>query len=451
MKDPTLTAGPSDGDAEPVTFAPHLFVVASCAAPLDPPSRHCLAGIDRVAVSRGERSVTFGDRALELSLPDRWMSSNHAVLERQRGHWVIEDQGAKNGIRIDGERQQRAILLDGAVIELGHTFLVFREGLLVLDERDEPLGAGPGLSTLVPGLERMFREVAAVAASKTSVVIRGETGTGKELTARAVHELSGRTGAFTPVNCGALAANLIESELFGYRAGAFSGADKDRAGLVAASDGGTLFLDEIGELVPQAQAALLRVLEEGQVRPVGATAATEVDLRVVVATHRDLAAAVDAGDFRRDLLARLRGAEVVLPPLRERREDIGLIIGTLLERRDAIETAFTRDAMHALLGYGWPDNVRELAKCLDRALALAGGSEIRRAHLPAEVCEAPSRAGDAVVELSEQDAERRDRLEALLTEHAGNVSAVSREMGRARSQIQRWMKRYGLVAERFRT
>jgi DNA-binding NtrC family response regulator len=273
------------------------------------------------------------------------------------------------------------------------------------------------------------------------VLLGGATGTGKERVARAVHDLSGRSGAFIAVNCGALPATLVESELFGHKKGAFSGAVSDSPGLVVASSGGTLFLDEIGDLPPPAQAALLRVLEEHEVRPVGATTVTQVDLRVVAASHRDLDAMSDDDAFREDLLARLAGFQLELPALADRRVDLGTMLAEI-----APDAKFAAAAVRALFAYGWPRNVRELVRALERAAALAGASEITLAHLPEEIATAKFTAEP----VAPPDA-RRDELVALLEKHKGNVTKIAGELGRVRQQVQRWLKRYGLDPELYRS
>src|SRR3989442_1997706 len=238
------------------------------------------------------------------------------------------------------------------------------------------------MATLSPAFALELERVATFARSQVPVLVSGETGTGKELIASAIHELSGRPGPFVAVNCGAIAPNLVESELFGYRKGAFSGALEDRPGLVRSSEHGTLLLDEIGDLPLAAQAALLRVLQENEVLPVGGTRPVKVDLRVVAATHRDLAALAAQDRFRRDLLARLDGARISLPALRERREDFGLILSALLEETAgemARDVIFSPDAARTLLLHSWPLNVRELEKCIASAVLLARD---RRVELP---------------------------------------------------------------------
>src|SRR5207248_905563 len=241
-----------------------------------------------------------------------------------------------NGTLRNGAPVDRAVLVDEDLLELGHTFFLFRAGLAAGPDDPPDLDAAaaappaPALTTLMPALAADFRLLDGVARSTVSVVIHGESGTGKELVAQALHQLSGRPGPFVAVNCGALPETLVETELFGYRKGAFSGAVEDRPGLVRSSDKGTLLLDEIGSLPLPAQAALLRVLQEEEVVPVGATRPLRVNLRVVAATHEDLGVLASQELFRADLLARLSGFTLDLPPVRERREDVGLFLTSLL-------------------------------------------------------------------------------------------------------------------------
>jgi transcriptional regulator with PAS, ATPase and Fis domain len=250
------------------------------------------------------------------------------------------------------------------------------------------------------------------------------------------------------INCGAIPSNLVESELFGSTRGAFSGAI-DRPGLIRSTHGGTLFLDEIGELPLAAQVTLLRVLEEHRVIPIGGTTPITVDFRVCAATHQDLDGLVAAGRFRADLRARLEGYLVRMPPLRGRREDLGLLIADLLKRRQdrAGPISFSRKVAERLVAYEWPANIRELEKCLEVAQALAESGHVRLRDLPERV-----RAGESPSEplaeppvLSLADSQLREELRARLREHGGNVSAVARSFGKHQVQIRRWMKRFGLT------
>jgi transcriptional regulator with GAF, ATPase, and Fis domain len=261
------------------------------------------------------------------------------------------------------------------------------------------------------------------------------------------------------VNCGGIAKTLVETEMFGYRKGAFSGADEDRPGLIRSAEKGTLFLDEIADLSPGAQAALLRALQESEVLPVGGTKPVKIDVRVLAATHFDLQKQVNEGAFRSDLFARISGFTVRLPPLRERREDMGMLVGDIL-RHKAPElldrVSFTTDAARALYRHNWPLNIRELEKCLTAALVLSAGDPIDISHLPdwARSLPTPPRPAPPPPEnraFSAAALRQREELVALLKEHRGNISAIARAMGKARMQVQRWLKRFGLDPQSYRS
>jgi DNA-binding NtrC family response regulator len=447
----------AEGRAAALAAAPQLIVALECDRPLAPSSRHALAGIHEVHLRRGDRGVRRneerGVRVLRLSVPDRAMSSEHARLVNARGRWIVEDVGSKNGVIVNGALVKRAVLIDGDLMELGRTLFLYRDSLALataeqpdLDGRDL-LANEPGLATFLAPLAEAFDAVLRVAPSSVPVTIFGETGTGKELVARAVHALSGRSGAFVPVNCGALPPNLVEATLFGHRRGAFSGALDDRPGLVRSADRGTLFLDEVGDLPISAQAAFLRVLQEQEVMAVGDTRPVRVDFRMVAATHRPLARLVEEGRFREDLFARLTGLSVKLLPLRERREDLGLLVGSLLAQLgNGQAPPLHVDAARALWRYSWPLNVRELEKCLSTAVALATGGAIRLEHLPEAV---RGWVTEDTPPISEEERLRAE-LVALLEQHRGNVAEVARTMAKGRMQIHRWLKRFGLELDTFR-
>ena len=460
-----------DRGAGPPALGAYLFVVFEADRPLAPSARHPLTGRTRVRLGRDHpRSHTEPEPGvLSLGLPDPGVSSRHAQVSRTARGWQVEDLGSKNGTLVNGARVVSRPLADGDWLEIGHTFLLFREALPLADgapvSSDRLREPAPGLCSLHPALAEELRKLELVAASKTCVLLGGESGVGKEVAALAVHHLSKRPGPFQAVNCGALAHHLVESELFGYRKGAFSGADEDRVGLVRTADRGTLFLDEIGDLPLAAQAALLRVLQESEVTPVGGTRPIKVDLRLVAASHRDLDEMVLAGTFRADLLARLSGFKLLLPPLRERREDLGLLLASLLRRHFEGKAAvrFTADAARRLLSWHWPLNVRELEKCLTTAVVLAGEGKVELAHLPAALLATPAapvgpagapagapKPAAPKAPLSPEDQQLRAQLEALLAQHGGNVSAVAAAMGKARFQIQRWIKRLALDPEQHR-
>jgi transcriptional regulator with GAF, ATPase, and Fis domain len=259
------------------------------------------------------------------------------------------------------------------------------------------------------------------------------------------------------VNCGALPTALVESLLFGHVKGAFSGATRDEVGFVRSAEGGTLFLDEIGDLPPASQAALLRVLQEHEVIPVGATRALKVDVRVVAATHRALESAVSPGVFRADLLARLRGYTHRLPPLAERMADMGTVLADVLTHvagPRAARLTLTPEAARLLFRHEWPLNIRELQQAMAAAVALATEDVIDVPHLPAEVVapkrSSPAPRAPAVPAKGEEDDGLRDRLVALLHEHDGNVTAVGRALGKAPAQIHRWMKRFAIDPDTYR-
>jgi len=377
--------------------AGQLFLVLTCDSPAAPSLRASLRGIERVLIGRGGLEpghppvVRSEGGELALSVADERMSATHAVIRQIFGRSMIEDAGSRNGTRVNGRPIQREVLADGDLIELGHTFFVFRAGVAL------PAGGAPsldtgelhppaaGFATLLPSLAADLGRAAAVARSAIPVVIRGETGTGKELVASAIHALSGRAGPFVAVNCGGLSPSLVQSELLGHCKGAFTGATDDTPGIVRSAHGGTLFLDGVEDLPLPGQLLLLRVLEQSEVVSVGATRPVRVDVRVVAATQRDLEALAGQQRFRSDLLARLSGLALHLPPLRERREDLGLIVRALLRRQlgaAAEATTFSCEAARVLFLYRWPLNVREFEKALQAAVLLAGSEPIGLRHLP---------------------------------------------------------------------
>ncbi|GMV19782.1 MAG: hypothetical protein AMXMBFR56_80060 [Polyangiaceae bacterium] len=441
---PSVTESLLEGANASKRGTPWLFLVLESARPSAGSARFTLDGLDEVRMGRGvtraaKRADTAGVRSLELSVSDSRMSSSHASLSRLGGTWVLRDSKSKNGTRVNGALIERHSLASGDCFETGGTFWCYLE---------DAAPAGDESESLIPSLAYELSRLVSVARSDVPVLAQGPSGSGKELVARRIHAESSRGGRFVAVNCGALPANLIESELFGHKKGAFSGATEDRAGFIKSADRGTLLLDEIGDLPLAAQAALLRVLQEREVVPVGSTQPQRVDVRVVAATHRDLDAMVADGRFRADLLARLRGFSFELPALCARRAEIGTLIQALLERlapARASSMELSVDAARALVRYGWPLNVRELELVLAAALALSAGNHIGLEHLPEDVRAAASLVTlRAPAPISDQDADLKRRLEALLQEHGGSVSAVARAMGKERKQIRRWIARFGL-------
>jgi sigma-54 dependent transcriptional regulator, acetoin dehydrogenase operon transcriptional activator AcoR len=436
---------------------PALFVGLAGDAPRSPPARISLAGLDRVDLGRGsaegnarrvDRRKADGADIVTITLPDPRMSTQHARITRIGGSWVVEDTGSKNGTWLGTNRVARQPLADGDPLIVGHTAIVYRDtGGEDADLDGEPAEIVPGLRTLSPALADRYRELAAAAKSPVPIQITGETGTGKELVARAAHELSGRAGRFVAVNCGALTESLLEGELFGHKKGAYTGATDERAGFIRSAHGGTLFLDEVAELPTASQAALLRVLQEGEVVPVGGDHPVKVDIRLVTATHRDLDNEVAASRFRADLRARMLGVAVVLPPLRHRREDLGLLVKVLLDRlAPGRAVTFSADAVSALYTHDWPLNVRELERSLAAALAVAK-ERIELQHLPAAVGSTEPMEAPAFRSMSPEERALREQLVAAIAKHEGNLAGVAREMGKDRTQIRRWMKRFGITRD----
>ncbi len=369
----------------------------------------------------------------------------------------VRDLGSRNGTFVNGRRVEEAALAGGDVVRIGDAFFVYVDRDASEHARfplnGDPLPAAPRVEGLVGGLSmaRVAREIEMVAPSSAAVLVLGETGTGKELVARAVHARSGRRGPFVPVNCAALPSSLVESELFGHVRGAFTGAGADHPGLFRMAEGGTLFLDEIGDLPAEAQAKLLRVMETREVRPVGASAAVLVDVRVVSATHRDLAAMVAAGSFRADLYARLFGHLVPLPALRSRREDLYGLALAILARAGGREVELGPAVMARVLEHDWPFNVRELQSVLGRALSRASAGVLSVADFPAPPRsreEAPAAAPEARPKRPSPDA---DTLARLMRENRGNVSAVARALERDPALVYRWLKQHRLDPEAFRS
>ena len=419
---------------------PYLVLALACDRPVTPPRRWSLAEVTDVTLSGASPATVGRSGGLTIACDDPWASSRHAALRHSFGRWLLEDLGSKNGTTVNGDRVSRRQLDDGDLIETGHTAWWFRQ---LAPATPDAIAIDPGAAfvTLHPPLElAVARAIAAIAAG-LPVLVEGETGVGKERLVAAAHAVSGRPGALVAVNCAGLPAALVEGELFGHRRGAFSGALGDRTGYVRAADGGTLFLDEVGDMPPAAQAALLRVLAERTVTPIGDERPVAVDLAVVSATHRDLPAMVRAGGFRADLLARLRGVAIQIPPLRERREDIGVFVARTLARVAPTAT-LQPDAARRLLTTAWPLNVRELEHVVAAAALRAGGRAIAPADLEGVPVLPPAPAAPAA--WSPADAALRARLVGALTSHRGNISAVARELGRDRKQIHRWIARLAI-------
>jgi DNA-binding NtrC family response regulator len=316
-----------------------------------------------------------------------------------------------------------------------------------------PVGGQP-LAEMVgrtPAIVEIYKTIARVAPGNSTVLVLGESGTGKELIARAIHEHGPRRGeSFVAVDCAALPEALLESELFGHVRGAFTGAIADNRGLFAEAHGGTLFLDEIGDIAAPLQAKLLRALQEHQVRPVGGSQWRSVDVRVVAATNRDLPAAVAAGRFREDLYYRLKVVTIQLPPLRDRRDDIPLLVDHLAHRAASQAgkeiTGVSEAALAVLSSYHWPGNIRELAHVLERAVTLAQHHVLGVDDLPTELLSpaAPDRS-DILSGRPTLSELRRRYIQRVLEENSGNVTHAAAVLGVDRRSLYRMLQRYGLT------
>lgn len=309
----------------------------------------------------GTRMLLGRNDDCDVVLPGAETSRHHAEFLRIGSEWVIHDLGSRNGVHVDGERVEHSVLRIGNVLRLGEWIGMVRpllpdveNGQVRFHQLAPGLFGGPQLLSAVIDAER-------VAASGVRIVVQGETGTGKERVAQAIHHWSGRTGAFVGVNCAALPDGLVEGELFGYRKGAFTGADRANLGHFRAAHGGTLLLDEVTEMPMSVQSKLLRALEEREVVPLGESIPVPIDVRVIAATQEPLQRAVEAKRFRADLTARLAGLTIVLPPLRERREDIPGLFAHLLQRHwDGPLPAVDPRLVERLCCHAWPYNVREV-------------------------------------------------------------------------------------------
>jgi DNA-binding NtrC family response regulator len=438
---------------------PTLALVWAAGKPLPPvavfPAREPSLDIGRGVEGDGDICV----------LQDRRMSRHHARLtwDAARGELWLEDK-SRRGTSRNGEPVDTAQLQDGDVVRMGDSFFVARwEARSALD------ASVPGVIGTSPAIRYLRSQLALVAPTTAWVLLLGETGTGKEVAARALHGASERAGPFVAVNCSAIPESLAESQLFGHKKGAFTGADDDHAGYFEQADGGTLFLDELGELSPTLQPKLLRALDERRITRLGETKPRDVDVRVVAATNRDLGADIDAGTFRSDLFARLADITLRLPPLRERAEDV---VALLLHALQATADRLAPDLVQLLLSHPWPYNVRELFKVATELKVRGRDEDFLRAHLLADrlgvdaapqprvelrKAEEKTPARGASPFSVEEDTERAPRppvtkgvLEEMMRRHKGNVTEVAREAGRSRKQVYRWLERFGVDAERYR-
>ena len=410
------------------------------------------------AVGRGtvwplQGDLLFGRTAPATeALGDGRMSRRHAEVVADGDGWVLRDLRSRNGTSVGGQLiTEDHLLQPGEVLRVGASVFLF--AWLPTDPSDDDLGmAGIGAATT-----QVRNQLRAVAKHPHTVLLLGETGSGKEVAAQAVHRASGRRGPFSAVNCGALAPSMLESELFGHKKGAFTGAVSDSPGLFRSADGGTLFLDEIGEMPIELQTRLLRVLESRSVRPVGGTREVPVDVRVVAATNRDPTERVRAGEMRADLYARLAQWIVRLPPLRERREDLPVLTSVLLAGMDAAEARLSPELAIALALHPWPLNVRGLRNVLSTALVASPGpllvlSEPVRAALSsaASLVAAPAPVASAAPVPPSRPPPDEALLREAMEAHGGSVASASRALGLSRQQLYRLASKLGVDLSAYR-
>ena len=386
-----------------------------------------------VPLEFGRRVVLGSGRLSDVRVADRAVSSRHCAVCAGALGVAVEDLGSTNGLYVGSSRLGSVVLAEeGSSFVIGRTSVTLRS--LEGAETSPAAPSIPGLIGRSPPMRRVAEEIARHARSRATVLLQGESGTGKDVVARALHALSGRSGDYVPLNVGAFPDALADSELFGHRRGAYTGAVSNRSGAFELANRGTLFLDEVAELSLAAQVKLLRVVEDGAVRPIGASSPVRVDVRVVSASWAALPDRVEEGRFRVDLFHRLATVTIELPPLRRRKSDIPLLARVLLERLvdDVGEKRLSGPALARLLAHDWPGNVRELSAVLYRAAMRAPGEDIQELHveLPEARAAAPKSAREAP-----------ERAFELLEAHGGNVSAAARAAGVPRSTYRSWLAR----------
>lgn len=405
--------------------------------------RICTAGPRPLSPGR----TVVGREALESwGMPaDPLLSREHLVLELRGGTLLARDLDSRNGSRLGGRPLREAELASGDVLRLGDTLVLVRE--IASDLRSTPPSrALAGLRGDAPVMHRLRRELSLLGPRPTTVLLHGESGVGKGLSARALHDLSGRSGPFVAVNCAAIPEHLAESTLFGHERGAFTGADRPHAGYFREASGGTLFLDEVADLPSVLQPKLLHAVEAGEVVPVGSARPVKVDLRIVSATSLDLEEAVASGRFRGELHARLAEYVLRLPALRERVEDVLPLFG------DVAGQDLSPDLAEALLLHPWPYNVRELEKlATEAAVRGADAGELDLEHLHGRLqgpSAAPEAAGEAPVASGRPP--DRETLTGALEATGGSVAEAARRLGRSRRQLYRDLARLEVDPADFR-
>jgi len=455
-----------------------------------------------LATDSGPREYSFdkaevtigGMQDNDVVVRDDTVSRYHCKIVQEDQAYVLVDLRSTNGTFVNNVRIREAFLRPGCTLAVGQTQIKFNatdEEVEIVPSRKDHCGDLIGRN---PKMREIYSIIEKIAPTATTVVIEGETGTGKEVVAQSIHKLSSRAkGPIIVVDCGAVPPNLIESELFGHEKGSFTGATMTRQGLFEMADGGTLFLDELGELPLDLQPKLLRALEQREIRRVGSAKPIRVDVRIIAATNRSLEEEVRKGRFRQDLFYRLSVVRLMLPALRERADDIGLLVRHFLKNHrfnvdsdgNPRVTGISRAALDGLRAYHWPGNVRELVNVIERAVSFCDSETIDEADLPEHIAEAahtsrgptavpidgsgraptasdvdhvpsyPPRPPDDLVsgDITFKDAKERwvssferDYIISLLRRNNGNISHAAREADIDRKYFRKLMKKYGVDA-----
>jgi len=403
----------------------------------------------KLELVKGMATLGRGD-SCELTLEDRRISGRHLSIEVVEDGFLVSDLGSKNGTYYLGTRIQSAVVPLGATLRVGETRLLLSSRQPPRDDLYSKRSRYGALVGSAPSMRRLYATLERLEATDYTTLILGETGVGKELVAREIHRHSPRAkGPYEVVDCASLTPTLIESELFGHTRGAFTGANTSYDGAFKRAHGGTTFLDEIGELPLELQPKLLRVLESHQIRALGSGDTIDVDTRIIAATNRDLETAAEEGRFRKDLFYRLAGMTIVVPPLRERREDIPMLVQALLEDMGAKDVKLAPATLeHFMTGSAWPGNVRELRNALARfratgATPLEFGSDTDIAtevSLPLDTNKSFQQEKKRLM-----DSFERDYLSRQLSQADDNISQAARASGMERTQFKRLLKKHGLI------
>jgi DNA-binding NtrC family response regulator len=446
----SITLVPRQRRKEDLRQIPVLLIVGN-AEGRGPPETPRIVSFERSIVVGRRPQTNPAPGISSLVLNDRMISGRHAQISRSGDGYDVTDLDSTNGTIVDGVVARPNLKLhEGSLLFIGGHAAIFRlvsinDLQAMTRELESPLGPVPSVN---PALAVLCGKLRKLAEAGQEILLTGETGAGKEVYANAIHRVSGRKGRFVAINCAAIPRELVESELFGYVRGAHSQAAGSKPGIIEAAEGGTLFLDEIGDMAPELQTKLLRFTQDRMLSPVGGVKPRRIETRIVAATSRTTAPGKTNQGLRADLAARLGAEPIRIPPMRERIEDLGVLVAHLLGDR---ARAFELSAFQALCLHPWPGNVRELGKVVTSAEALARGADrIMAEHLPAAIAEAPGRLRSSPGRRASRPPPSAIELEELMRRFNGNMLRVARELDRKPALVYRWAKRFRLSADDFR-